>query len=140
MAYVDLNPIRAQIAKTPEESDYTSIRTRLRGQKASREEASREEASREVRETVSRLIASGDMNHFNVRLRPLAAFSGEVADAIPISARDYFAFVDEMGRVTVQGKRGRIDPDLSPILRRIGLSEEKWPLAPSSSGISKKTA
>lgn len=31
MAYVDLNPVRAGIAATPEESDYTSIQERLRG-------------------------------------------------------------------------------------------------------------
>jgi len=30
LAYVDLNPVRAAIAKTPEDSDYTSIQRRIR--------------------------------------------------------------------------------------------------------------
>jgi hypothetical protein len=29
MAYVDLNPVRADICNTPEESDYTSIKERI---------------------------------------------------------------------------------------------------------------
>ncbi len=32
MAYVDLNPVRAKMTKTPEQSDYTSVRERIRQQ------------------------------------------------------------------------------------------------------------
>jgi len=38
MAYVDLNPIRAGLSETPEDSDYTSIQERIRGYVQARDE------------------------------------------------------------------------------------------------------
>ncbi len=42
---------------------------------------------------------------------------------------DYLQLVDLTGRLVAQGKRGRIDPALAPILDRLGLSPAQWTLA-----------
>src|SRR5690606_21023107 len=99
MAYVDLNPIRAGIAKTPEESEFTSIYDRIKGLRA---KATPPEEPRTV--------------------IPLRAFSDEVekgAPAIPYTLRDYVALVDWSGRLIREDKRGAIDSGLPPILKRL---------------------
>ncbi|MEM7281668.1 MAG: hypothetical protein AAF438_08575 [Pseudomonadota bacterium] len=40
--------------------------------------------------------------------------------------------VDVTGRVISKGKRGAIDPQLVPILERLGLSEDEWLSASTS--------
>jgi len=94
MAYVDLNPVRAGIAKIPEQSEYTSIRQRLEQPKKG---------------------ASG-----NSYLRP---FSGQADDChgIPYRFKDYLELVDWAGRVVRHGKIAHIPPDSPPILRRLGM-------------------
>jgi REP element-mobilizing transposase RayT len=106
MAYVDLNPIRAGIAKTPEESDYTSIKAHLNDHTG--------------------LSAGGSTG------QPLVPFddstSQEKRDGarLPIQRREYLKLVDATGRLLASGKHGRIDPGLDPILDRLGLRDEVW--------------
>lgn len=118
MAYVDLNPIRAQIARTPEQSDYTSIKARLNG---------KDDAS--VKAAVARLLRRGELHHFNAPIRPLLGFADntEHADStLPMRQRDYLVLLDTTGRQIARGKRGRIDPALRSIVERLGLSPEQW--------------
>ena len=115
MAYVDLNPIRARMAKTPEESEYTSLRARLSGY------------SVELRAVIVRLIGDGELHHFDAPVRPLMPFSNTGrGDTLPIRERDYLELVEASGRVVRPGKRGSIDPNLEPVLERLDLSIDQW--------------
>lgn len=120
MAYVDLNPVRAGIAPTPEQSEYTSIRARIEGN---------------YREStlvgaVARLLKRREVSHFDFSVRPLMPFADQSEDpaqpALPMKKREYLKLVEQTGRVAMHGKRGRIDTSLSPILARLGLSTDDW--------------
>ena len=122
MAYVDLNPIRARMAKTPEASKFTSIRTRI-------------QADEKSAGTVSRMLERGELFHFNDAIKPLLGFSNvsnrtinsrRGIDVLPIYKLEYLRLVNITGRIVRRGKRGRIDPTLAPILSRLSLSTEQW--------------
>jgi hypothetical protein len=121
MAYVDLNPIRARTANTPEKSDYTSIRARLRGA-----------ADQQEREcAIAGLVADQELYSFDVPLAPLSPLSVRLhkqgsRHALPMDLADYVQLVDTTGRMIARGKRGHIDPALVPIFARLGLSAEAW--------------
>ena len=51
-----------------------------------------------------------------------AAGTRQAADVLPMREQDYLTLVDLPGRLVVRGKRGRINPSLTPILDRLGLS------------------
>lgn len=103
--YVDLNPIRAGIANTPEESDYTSIKQR---------------------------INSCQKNEITKGLLPFAGNPREpMPMGIPCTAEDYFDLVDMTARQQRHGKTGFIDNTLSPLLQRLGISNKNWATASS---------
>ena len=131
MAYVDLNPIRAQLAKTPEQSEYTSIKARL------------EDGGNLTKVTgaVSRMLKRGELYHYNTPPRPLMSFSDQAqstdnttktSETLPMRQTEYLKLVDATGRHLVHGKRCRIDPSLAPILTRLGLSAKQWTQASSA--------
>ena len=131
MAYVDLNPIRTQLAKTPEQSEYTSIKARL------------EDGGNltKVTDAVSRMLRRGELYHYNTPPQPLMSFSDQAqstdnatktSETLPMRQTEYLKLVDATGRHLVHGKRGRIDPSLAPILTRLGLSAKQWTQASSA--------
>jgi REP element-mobilizing transposase RayT len=121
MVYVDLNPIRAGLAGTPEDSDFTSIQERIRAWQ--KETLSSEEPSGQLDN------ATGSSNPCSIPmdfwLCPIQSDSSG-RGILPISAAAYFDLVDRSGRILKENKRGFIDPELAPILLRIGVNPNAW--------------
>ncbi|WP_051333428.1 hypothetical protein [Aliagarivorans marinus] len=100
MAYVDLNPIRAKIADTSENSVHTSVKKRI-------EKARKGEQPKQLYPFVG-----------NPRK--------DMPDGLPFSLADYLALVDMTGRVIREDKRGAIDATTSPILERLNIDHQCW--------------
>jgi REP element-mobilizing transposase RayT len=109
MAYVDLNPVRAGMATTPETSPFTSIMQRIRM----------------LREPTSGAQPA---------LRPLQGDLKSAQEAIPFALRDYLDLVDWSGRAIRLDKPGAIDAQLPPILQRLSINDKVWQQAMRPSG------
>ncbi|OED36085.1 hypothetical protein AB833_28520 [Chromatiales bacterium (ex Bugula neritina AB1)] len=100
MAYVDLNPVRAKIATTPEESEHTSIKKR---------------------------IASAKVGCIPVEL---LRFQGDEhkdkPSGTPFSLDPYIQLVDWIARIIRRGKSGVLDDVLPPILQRLDIGTDTW--------------
>jgi REP element-mobilizing transposase RayT len=114
MVYVDLNPIRAGLAASPEQSDFTSIQERIRAWQ------------NDPSDPVSPASTPTDSSDANSSwLCPIQSESG-CRGILQITAVEYFDLVDRTGRILRADKRGAIDADLAPILLRIGANPEAW--------------
>jgi len=150
MAYVDLNPIRAGLAATPELSDFTSIQQRIRAWHAETFTAASlptetpQHPQSGAHLTDKRLPQNPD-GHPNpspetspllppsANLEPLAAdwlcpiqSHSRRRGILQMSTADYLQLVDFSGRMIRSKKRGAIDPELAPILLRIGANPDAW--------------
>ena len=120
MAYVDLNPIRAGIAETPETSDFTSVQQRIEAWHGRHESVSNDKNTPEP----------DDTNSLEDTIIKLLEFSDDSKDsaenAIPYFTTDYLELVDWSGRAIVEGKKGLISEQLPPILQRLNMQPEQY--------------
>jgi len=103
MLYVELNPIRAAIADTPEAADYTSAQQRIREMKTGAS------ANTQRAEPLSSAIPR------------LLRFTGSMDDntGLPFALDDYLMLLDWSGRAIHPEKPGSIPDDIPPILKRL---------------------
>ena len=100
MAYVDLNPIRAKMAITPEQSEHTSVQRRIKQALHHRQP------------------------------KDLYPFAGnprkDMPEGIPFQLTDYLELVDWTGRILREDKRGAIPDHLPAILQRLNIDTRHW--------------
>ena len=108
MAYVELNPIRAKMADTPETSEFTSIKQRIDEEEPS--SVKKAVKPEKVKLSLKEFLLKGDY----------------LKDQIPYDYYEYLELVDWSGRLVREGKRGAVDERLPPILSRLGIDSDHW--------------
>jgi len=117
MAYIDLNPVRAAMANTPENSDHTSIQLRIKAWKDG---------------LLAHNKADSDLQDHHEDLQPksLMPFAGNPRQPMPFGLKcnliDYIELIDWTGRQIREDKRGAINERIPPILNRLQISPTHW--------------
>ncbi len=106
-AYVDLNPIRAGLARSLTESEHSSIKRRC------------EQAEQ-----------AAQPNHHNQQVKGLLPFVGNpranMPNGLPFRLTDYLELVDWTGRILREDKRGAIPDNAPPILEQLNIDPKHW--------------
>ncbi len=112
--YVDLNPVCAGIAATPESSDFTAIQQRLQTFATQHASADSKPAQAQVQKVVPPLHPFA--NHLNA----------DPAQGLPYTLLDYVELVDWTARIIRADKKGAIASHTPPILQRLGFSAAEF--------------
>ena len=147
MAYVDLNPVRAKMAETPETSEFTSAYQRILATTQSPADHAAEAApsgsstgattqntdvpdrvgsTRPASPTPDRWLSPVELAREHSHESGNCCHRASNRGCVPISLGDYLVLLDWTGRQIVNGKRGRIPSTVSPILERLGLDRSAW--------------
>jgi hypothetical protein len=110
LAYVDLNPIRAKMAETPETSQYTSAAERIASLNHDQEQAT----------------SNPEPNQPSHLLPFVGNPRNDMTKGLPFRLTDYLELLDWTGHVIHEDKRGHITKDLPPILERLQIDPKHW--------------
>ncbi len=101
MAYVDLNPIRANMADSLEASDFTSVKERLAALK-------------------SKKLTPPCLHPF------IGNPTNEMIKGIPFRLDDYLELVDWSGKQIKPNKRGAINASAPLVLQQLNFEQKEW--------------
>ena len=127
-AYVDLNPIRAALAETLEQSDYTSVQRRIAALKSNGTNSEESQTS----DPVDRVDDFLSPISIDERKDPLGAHPSRnkkrCSDKgfLPMAEADYLEIPDWLARNRVAGKRGSTPVEAPAIFERLGIDSGAW--------------
>ena len=128
MAYVDLNPIRAGIAATPETSDFTSVKERIEDRASAAEVSTADAQDHRVEhgEKAGWLAPIPlEVKRKKVREKQTSR-RADNKGCLLMSLDEYLKLLDWTGRQFRSDKRGAIPAACAPILDRLDCSAETW--------------
>ena len=116
MAYVDLNPVRANLSETPETSEFVSIQERIQEHRA---------------EQQGHVPADNDLMPFQKPIETKERGTHATAEirersCLPFTRADYLELVDWTGKNIQYKGKSSIPGDLAPILTRLHLEPHYW--------------
>ena len=137
MTYVDLNPIRAQMADTPERSAFTSVAERIGDLMRAPSTISATTASpaasalappRAAGAPDSSAGPRSETKFTSLPKQPLMPFdaTARLYAAIPFALDDYLELVETAGRCMRSDKRGAIPIQTSKLLDRLGITPDQF--------------
>ncbi len=120
MAYVDLNPIRAKIAKTPEDSNHTSVQEHII--------AHQQQNKIKLSNKLKQVLKSNPQNPNNTpkHLKAFSQVNIKNDHELPIERESYLELVDYTVKAIKSGKLGAIPENLKPILTRLKINPTHW--------------
>ncbi|NQZ07413.1 MAG: transposase [Algicola sp.] len=117
MMYVDLNPVRAGIAKGLGDSEFTSIQERIKAFSD----------AKKVSEQVKNESNEEAPNNTVFQPKSLLPFTANnAANGIHFSLIDYLALVETTDRCVHPRKKGYIDAEQLCVLKSLNIDEDEW--------------
>jgi len=133
MTYVDLNPVRARLAVTPEASEFTSAQDRSLALCARRQlavEPTADKTPTAAQEVLrQQACAESSRDQWLVPFPPPkspATLDDPRTWLYGLGEEEYLKVLDQTGRQIRTGKRGHLPDDLRPVLERLDLDVEEW--------------
>jgi REP element-mobilizing transposase RayT len=106
IAYVELNPVKAGMAKTPKDSEYCSISERI--------------------DQIDHVHNSDKEGNTPNLLPFIGNTQQDTHKGIPLQLHDYIQLVEWTGRAILEKKQGYVDNKLPPILDRLQINSKHW--------------